>query len=183
MALSKYEVSARYGRALFDLAEEHQQTVAINDELIALRQLLCDNPRAIMMLADKNVAFEQKQQLLMTLQQPFTVFVQNLLQMVYDYGHITNLLDIIADYQTRFDKSRGRIHATVITAVPMSKTQEQAMQEALKQRFNAQEIILTSKIDANIVGGAITKVKDIIIDGSLTTRIANLKKYLLQSLN
>lgn len=183
MPLSKYAVGTRYGRALFDLAEEHQIIDDINSQLITLRELVETNPRMLKMLADKDVNCEQKQQLLKTLQQPFSVFIQNLLQMLYDYGHIDDLLAVIDDYQQRFDQANDRIHATVITAVSLSTTQEQAMQQALIKRFNAKEVVLEQQIDKQIIGGVIVRVKDIIIDGSLVTRIANLKNYLSKSFN
>lgn len=183
MPLSKYAVGTRYGRALFDLAEEHQITAEVNLQLIALREIINSDPRLLTMLTDKNVSCEQKKQLLKTLQQPFLIFIQNLLQMIYDYGHIADLLAIITDYQQRYDKANNRIHATVITAVPMSSVQEQAMQQALIKRFNAKEVILKQQIDKQIIGGVVVRVKDMIIDGSLATRITNLKNYLSKSFN
>ena len=53
----------------------------------------------------------------------------------------------------------------------------QKMIAALKQRFN-REIILKYEVDPTIIGGAIIKAGDWVMDGSLSGRLTQLREIL-----
>jgi F-type H+-transporting ATPase subunit delta len=61
--------------------------------------------------------------------------------------------------------------------VPLSKEQQQAMAASLKKRLG-REIKVTTEIDENLIGGAVIRAGDVVIDGSLRARLEGLANAL-----
>ena len=58
-------------------------------------------------------------------------------------------------------------------AVPLEVAQAEGLKAALKQRFG-RDIELHSEIDTRLIGGAVIDAGDVVIDGSLRTKLARL---------
>jgi F-type H+-transporting ATPase subunit delta len=67
----------------------------------------------------------------------------------------------------------------VVSATPLSDTQQAALAEALKKRLG-REISLDCKTDESLLGGAIIRAGDMVIDGSAVGRLERLSIELLR---
>ncbi len=65
----------------------------------------------------------------------------------------------------------------VTSASPLSDAQQQAIAAALRDRLG-REVNLESEIDENLIGGAVIKAGDVVIDGSLRARLEGLANAL-----
>lgn len=65
------------------------------------------------------------------------------------------------------------VHAEVVTAQPLDEAQLEAIRTALSQRIG-RRAELSCGVDASLLGGALVRVGDLVIDGSLRAR---LKKF------
>lgn len=90
-------------------------------------------------------------------------------------------LAILPELSMLFDQLRaeklGTIEAAVVSAYRMSKEQKQLLQDALKKRLG-KDVKLTSKVDKSLLGGAVIRAGDLVIDGSLKGRIEKLNAAL-----
>jgi F-type H+-transporting ATPase subunit delta len=79
---------------------------------------------------------------------------------------------LFAQYRAEAEKS---VQAEVVSAFPLSKEQESAIAVSLKKRLG-REVSLKCTTDATLVGGAVVRAGDLVIDGSVTghlDRLAN----------
>ncbi|MBI3561094.1 MAG: F0F1 ATP synthase subunit delta [Gammaproteobacteria bacterium] len=74
--------------------------------------------------------------------------------------------------QLRADAER-RIDAEVISAFPLSPAQQQVISAGLKKRLG-REVNLVAKVDAALIGGAVVRAGDMVIDGSVTGQLEKL---------
>lgn len=81
---------------------------------------------------------------------------------------------IIKEFIKYSNEKEGIASIEVKSARPLDNTSL----EAIKKHFGG-KIILTEKIDPNLIGGAIIKTKDLIIDSSILKQINNLKQQLI----
>lgn len=72
---------------------------------------------------------------------------------------------------------RDRIVATVHTAAPLSAAQRDRLAQILAGRYGRQ-VALNEVIDASVVGGLRVQVADDVIDGSIATRLADIRQKL-----
>ena len=91
------------------------------------------------------------------------------------------ILDIVAQkYLELYDKYKGKVIATVTTAVPLNEALEKKVLEKAAE-LSALKIELKNIIDTKIKGGFILRVDHIQFNASIAERIEILKRELITS--
>lgn len=72
---------------------------------------------------------------------------------------------------------RGRTVATVTTAAPLSAAQTERLATALSRSYGG-EITISQVVDPSVVGGVRVQIADDVIDGSIASRLANVRQKL-----
>ncbi|MGD8926242.1 MAG: F0F1 ATP synthase subunit delta [Thioalkalispiraceae bacterium] len=70
------------------------------------------------------------------------------------------------------------VEAEVISAFPLTDAQKDSLVAGLKKRLG-REVNLVSKVDENLLGGAIVRAGDLVIDGSVSGQLSKLQTALL----
>jgi len=89
------------------------------------------------------------------------------------------LPEIAALYEVYRADAEKVVEAQVVSAFPMSKDQEKALTAALKKRMG-REVKLTCSTDESLIGGAVVRAGDLVIDGSVTGQLHRLTGALAQ---
>jgi F-type H+-transporting ATPase subunit delta len=76
------------------------------------------------------------------------------------------------------DKKKGILRAEVVTAAPLSDAYYQKLQAQL-ERMTGQRVIVDRREDPSIIAGVVTRIGDTVYDGSLRTRLDEMKHALL----
>jgi F-type H+-transporting ATPase subunit delta len=74
--------------------------------------------------------------------------------------------------QLRADEER-RVKAKITSAQPLDEAELSKLRESLRKRFG-REVDVTTSVDAALIGGAVIDTGDIVIDGSIRTKLARL---------
>jgi F-type H+-transporting ATPase subunit delta len=92
-------------------------------------------------------------------------------------------LELIGNVRGQFEELRAEeersIEVKVTSAYELSASQSETLRAALIAKFN-KEITIEASVDASLVGGAIIRAGDIVIDGSVRGRLAKLVDTLVQ---
>ena len=83
------------------------------------------------------------------------------------------MTEIAALFQIMRADAEGVLEASMISAQPVTDAQRARIIAALKARLN-REITLTVSTDASLLGGAIIRAGDLVIDGSARGKLAKL---------
>ena len=180
MSLDKKTVANRYAKAIFELAEENGQLDQTYQELSALRQVFEANDSLAALLSGVDLSLAEKKSLIDALKKDASPFVSNLIQMVFDYGRMDDLVAIIDEFERRYDAFNKRIHAEVITAVQLDTKQRDQLKAGLAKRLSANEIVLHETVDPSILGGVIIRANNETLDGSLSSKIEQIRRLLVK---
>jgi len=71
------------------------------------------------------------------------------------------------------------VEATVTSAAPLSQAQQDEIASALKKRLG-RDVSIATAIDKNLIGGAVIRAGDVVIDGSLRARLEGLANALIK---
>ncbi len=94
--------------------------------------------------------------------------------------NLTGITPSVADeYARLMDAHQGIQRAEVVTAVPMNDEQ-QAKVTAMLRDVVGQDVVLSARVDPDVLGGVVARVGDRIIDGSTRTRLDNLRRNLAE---
>lgn len=89
-----------------------------------------------------------------------------------------NLLPYIASqFETLRAEAEKIVDVEVIAAREIAKPQEKRLAEALKKRLG-REVRMHTRIDESLIGGAIVRAGDLVVDGSLKGRLERLRSAL-----
>jgi F-type H+-transporting ATPase subunit delta len=95
---------------------------------------------------------------------------QNFFRMLAENHRLRYLPEIAALFDEYKDEAEKVIDVTVTSAAPIDSRQEQALSKALERKLK-RTVRLHSATDSTLIGGAIVRAGDTVIDGSLLSRL------------
>ena len=104
----------------------------------------------------------------------------NLVGFLVAKNRLRILGDLVTEYKHLMDDYHGREHAEVTTAVPLDEEEKKRLQKRLAM-ITHKEIVLTAQVDPEIMGGLVAKIGDRLIDGSIRTRLQDLRRGLTEA--
>ena len=87
--------------------------------------------------------------------------------------------EIAEHYETQKAKVENTVDAVVTSATELSKSQVGDIAATLKKRLGC-DINVETEIDENLIGGAVIRAGDVVIDGSLRARLESLAIALIK---
>jgi len=101
----------------------------------------------------------------------------NLLKVLMNYDRLDLLPEIASQYEFYRREAEARLRVHVSTAMPMNDEETRKLSERLKARFG-REIDLDVDVDESLIGGAVIRAGDRVIDGSVRGRLEQLSRQL-----
>jgi F-type H+-transporting ATPase subunit delta len=99
--------------------------------------------------------------------------MQNFVRALAENHRLPLLPEIVAHYETERADAENTIEVQVVSAVPLSASQADKLAAALAERLKRRVRMQTS-VDPSLLGGAVIRAGDLVIDGSLKGRLERL---------
>lgn len=93
-------------------------------------------------------------------------------------GQIKNAGKIMEKFSEIYNAKHGIVEANVISSRELSRDKIQQVENFIKEKYSAKEVIVKNIVDEKIKGGIIIKVGDEVLDGSVSGQLKKLKKSL-----
>ena len=173
-------IANRYAEALFQLSEEENITKEIYKELRNVVELVKGNKELDNVLKSPLVAKNEKIQLIEALfNNKINNNLKNFLKILVEKGRISSLKSIELTFKELLNNKNNIIEGTVISAVALTEKQVKELEEKLSKKYN-KNVTLENKVDKTILGGVVIRLGNTQIDGSVKTRLDNIKDQLSQ---
>ena len=179
-------VARPYAQAVFEVARENAALDELSASLAAARDLLGDG-QVVAFLGQPSLNDDQR---LAFLQGLFgaavgegSVFAggsrhgTNFLKLLLENGRVAVLPEISAQFEALKAKVENSIDAVITAAAPLSAEQEKAIASSLAEKLG-RDVRISTEIDENLIGGAVIRAGDVVIDGSLRARLEGLANAL-----
>jgi F-type H+-transporting ATPase subunit delta len=101
----------------------------------------------------------------------------NALKLLLEYGRVAVLPEIADHFDMLKAEVENTVEVTVTSASALSAEQQATITAALKARLG-RNISLSTEIDENLIGGAVIRAGDVVIDGSVRARLDGLANAL-----
>jgi F-type H+-transporting ATPase subunit delta len=99
--------------------------------------------------------------------------MRNFIGVLAENHRLLLLPEIVQQYEALRAVVENSIDVDVVSAVTLDAGQAEKLSAALSQRFKRQVRLRTS-VDASLLGGAVIRAGDLVIDGSLKGRLERL---------
>ena len=174
--MAEYSTIARpYAQAVFELAKE-QDRLQQWSEMLRLAAMVVADSNVKSLIGNPRVDKQQLMDLILGVcGECLDDNARNFLAVLAENGRL-GLLPIMAEqYEAYRAEEEKIVQAELISAFPVNEEQQQKIAAALKARLG-REVSLNCKTDQTLLGGAIIRAGDMVIDGSVTghlNRFAN----------
>lgn len=171
-------VAARYAKALFMVSEHRKETPAALADLKAVGTMLSPGSRGERFLASPEVALSDKRALVREVlesraNRTVAVFIDLLLRK----KRLDDLPLIVGEFEALVEKARGIQRAHLVSAVALGTADLERLQEQL-ERVTRSTIKLTHEVDPGLLGGALVRIGDRVIDRSVRTLLGAITEQL-----
>ncbi len=102
----------------------------------------------------------------------------NLIRMLAENGRLAQLPMIAAQFERLKAEAERTVDAEVMSAFPLSEEQKSAIADALKARLG-RDVKLNCSVNDALVGGAVIRAGDLVIDGSAVEHLRQLSRALV----
>jgi F-type H+-transporting ATPase subunit delta len=167
----------RYARALLGLAQAAGTAAAVGDELARLAATF-EDPQLRAVLLSPAIAAASRRKVVADVVATLGVskVVANLVGLLADRGRLPILPDVARSYEKLLDRHLGRTRVRIVSAATLDAGEKAELTDLAKRLTESHEVIVTSAVDADLLGGVILDTGGTVYDGSVKTQLARLSK-------
>lgn len=170
----------RYALALYEVAEEKGKVEIFLDDLREIVDVMNNDENFLKIIKHPEISTARKKKL----------FIEIFKDKVDD-DLLTFLLILIEKDRILFLKEKliemEKIHldrnntllANIKTVIPMDESQKKRLISSLEKKYD-KKVILKEEIDKSVIGGVYVRVGDDVIDGTLKSKLLEMKKLMLK---
>jgi F-type H+-transporting ATPase subunit delta len=173
-------IARRYARALIEVASESKSTDAVGMQLDQLARWAEGSPELLDVFS--NPAYSRAQRMAVVeklLGQLGTAepALVNVLKLMVDRHRLNSLTDMARIYKDMADARAGRVRGRITSAVALPDEAVRKVEQAL-QKLTQRDVVLDSKVDPAVLGGASAQVGSFLYDGTVKSQLEELRRTL-----
>jgi F-type H+-transporting ATPase subunit delta len=169
-------ISGRYARALFELARDRSALDAVAGDLDRLAAMLDDSADLVRLVRSPVLSRSEQGRAMAAVAEraEFETLTRNFLGLIAQNRRLFALAGMIRDFRRLLASHRGEISGEVFSAHPLNDAQLESIRSQLAKAMG-QEVSVTAKVDASLLGGLVVKVGSRMVDSSLKTKLQNIR--------
>src|SRR4030088_2209719 len=166
----KTTIARPYAKAAVEEAKATNQ-LAPWSETLRTASMVVQDPRVQNLLGNPAVSNAELAKLVIDLAGPqLDEQGRNFVQTLAENHRLAYLPEISTLFDELKDEAEGVIDVTVTSAAPLENGQLEALSTALQRRLKRQ-VRLQCETDPSLIGGAVLRAGDLVIDGSVRSRL------------
>lgn len=171
--MSQLTMARPYATAVFELAQS-EKALPLWSEMLGLAADITRDPAFIEAIKDPRFSKHLLADIMCDVGgKQFSPSMQQFIATLANFRRLGLLAEVHFLYEALRAKAEERVHVVITSAQPLDKAFQQQFIEALKKRLH-RDVDLECVTDHNILGGAIIRANDLVIDGSVRGRLAKM---------
>jgi F-type H+-transporting ATPase subunit delta len=172
-------IARRYAKALLLIGQQDGQTERYRSELQSIAGLVAGEPQLDQAINNPLYGSSARRRVLQSIMAKLALSkaVESFLMLLFEKGRFGFLGAINDFYQKLADDLKGVARATLVSASALPEDAIDGIRQALSKR-TGKEIVLEVKQDSSLIGGVITQIGDLVLDGSIRTQLTHMRESL-----
>lgn len=171
-----------YAKAVYALAHARSESAKWSALLDLLAKFI-GNREVQAMLADPRVPTAARAEAMLTLceragHKP-DPRERNFVRLLADYRRLPVVGEIATEYAALREQAERLVEVEMRAAVPVNETEQHAIRTALEKKLE-RKVKLTCVTDKSLIGGAVLRAGDLVIDGSVRGKLGRLATSIIQ---
>jgi F-type H+-transporting ATPase subunit delta len=170
-------IARPYAKAAFEYARDAKALAAWSQGLALAAQVAAD-PRVAQLIKNPKLTAADHASLINEVAgDRLAPGVGNFVRVLAENHRLALLPEVAAHFEFLRSQAENTVDVEVVSAVPLDAAQTEKLKQALDKRLKA-SVRMTNTVDAGLVGGAVIRAGDLVIDGSLKGRLERLRTEL-----
>jgi F-type H+-transporting ATPase subunit delta len=177
--LSQGVIARRYAKALINLAEKDLEITG--NSLAAIADVYSNSTELSEVLSDTKVSSQIKQDVLKNILKKIKVskLVDTFIRYLLAKRRIVLLPNIERAFNLLLQEKLGRIEAGITVAQEIPEVTVGKLEKAIS-RYSGKEVSVNITIDPAIIGGIVTRIGSVVIDGSIHTQLNQIRQSIIR---
>lgn len=178
--MDKQIIARRYAHGLFELTEERKVSDEVQRDFEDLGNILKADASLIQFLAAPQLLDSDKHAVVdKVFQGKVSESLYSLIHLLVAKHRTDFIVEISDEYEALYNANRGIVSTRLITAVPLSDDEINAIRTKIN-KLTGHQIDLETEVDEKIIAGVIAIVGDKIIDRSVRHELEVLREQLME---
>ena len=172
-------IARRYAKALLLIGKEDGNTETYREELAGISELVAREKSLEQAINNPLYNADGRKKVLESIIEKagFSGIMKSFLTLLFDKGRFVYLSNINDLYQKLADELKGVSRASLISATELSSESVEKIRVTLSEK-TGKDIILDVEQDPGLIGGIVTRIGDLVLDGSIKTQLLNMRESL-----
>jgi len=177
--LSQGVIARRYAKALINLAEKDLEITG--NSLAEIADVYSNSTELSEVLSDTKVSSQIKQDVLKNILKKIKVskLVDTFIRYLLAKRRIVLLPNIERAFNLLLQEKLGRIEAGITVAQEIPEVTVGKLEKAIS-RYSGKEVTVNITIDPAIIGGIVTRIGSVVIDGSIHTQLNQIRQSIIR---
>lgn len=175
-----FGMHARYATAAFVAAAKDKAQARVETEFMAFKDVLGKSAALATLVENPTIAREKKVAEVGSLLGDKVHYVtKNTLETLAANARLAEVEKVIDAYATLMKAHRKEVDAVITSATALTKAQESAISNALKQHLEeGNKVVVKTRVDPSLLGGITVQVGDKFMDLSARSKISSIQRAL-----
>ena len=172
-------LARKYARALLEIGLKEGNYEDLGKDLGKVAELLKDNKELRIVLASVAYPVDARKEIARSIGKSLGLSKSTIdfIDILIERDRMDHFLEINKSFETLCDVAAKRVRATLVTARALPPELIGEIKKQLESK-TGKEVILSTEEDPSLIGGAQTRIGNIIYDGTLRTQLAHVKEDL-----
>jgi F-type H+-transporting ATPase subunit delta len=169
------EIAEVYSRALFEVAQEHDVLDRVHEELGEFADALAENRDLQMFFFSPYFSSDEKRDGVKRIVDGGEEHFVNFLELLAERHRMPVLFRIRRELDALWAEENRLLPVTITSAVELDKQTVKRIQKEIEEQTD-RRTELTTKVDADVLGGLAVQVGNSIMDGTVRARLNRLRR-------
>ena len=169
-----------YAEALFQAAREREELDETLENLKEFVNALHESEELREFFYGPQIPESQKRRAIDGLTEGMTTSIRNFLKVLLDNDRTEIVEEVVPPFEARVREYQGKVEVEVTTAVELSDDELSDVKDRLGKILEGREVELETRVDPNLVGGAVFRVGERRMDGSVRGQLQGLRNKMME---
>lgn len=175
-------VARRYATALADVVMKNGDAQSVQTELKTWEQMMTSNAELAQVFGSPAIAHQNKEKVLENLLEKAkpSKTTANFLRVLLKNDRLAEISEINERFAGVLEERSGIVSAKITSARPLSEAEKSELQANL-EKLTGRRVKANFEINAQIIGGVVARIGSTVYDGSIKTKLEELKQQMIGS--
>ncbi len=173
-------IARRYARALYELGQDKGSPLGLIRNVQSMAEVWTDSEELRDLIANPHLKRDTRRRVLNEIAARLALapYAKNFVNLLFDKSRLVELPAIAMELGKLADERQNRVRAEVISATPLPEVTLSKLKFAL-EKATGRVVMISAEEDPSLIGGVVTRVGDMMYDGSIRRQLTRMKETIL----